>query len=234
MILSFLKTFAFFQTHGFLNETYSDLITPAVRGTTSILNSALKHGSTVKRLILTSSVVAVIETGTVPRVFTESNWNDSAVEAVGQLRSTWQRRRWQRRPRGSSSMLTSLRSPGISLPSLLRISLGQDYVFFRFQILPLLTSCAHIHSPRSAPRRRLMTSTPLSVKSMTPSLVHGQVRNCMVKETRCMLPSPQRPTCALHMRLLQEASGLSSDPVPSFSRTSVSCLMLRPILPSET
>jgi len=53
-----------------------------VRGTTSILNSALKHGSTVKRLILTSSAVAVFETGTVPRVFTESNWNTSSVEAV--------------------------------------------------------------------------------------------------------------------------------------------------------
>src|SRR6266403_2517915 len=38
---------------------YTDLIIPAVRGTTSILNSALKHGSTLKRLILTSSVAAV-------------------------------------------------------------------------------------------------------------------------------------------------------------------------------
>jgi nucleoside-diphosphate-sugar epimerase len=65
-----------------LNEIYSDLIIPAVRGTTSILNSSLKHGSTVKRLILTSSAIAVIETGIVPRVFTESNWNTSSVEAV--------------------------------------------------------------------------------------------------------------------------------------------------------
>ncbi len=53
-----------------------------MRGTTSILNSALKHGSTVKRLILTSSVAAVREETAVPRVFTESNWNNSAVEAV--------------------------------------------------------------------------------------------------------------------------------------------------------
>ncbi len=60
----------------------SDLIIPAVQGTTSILNSALKHGSAVKRLILTSSVVAVIEQTTVPRVFTERNWNNAAVEAV--------------------------------------------------------------------------------------------------------------------------------------------------------
>ena len=150
------------------------------------------------------------------------------------MRSILRQRRWQRRPRGSLSMLTSLRPPGISLPSILRISLGQDYLFFRFQILPLLTSCAHTDSPRSPPRRRSMTSTPLSVKSMTPSLVHGQVRNCVVKEAGRTLLSPQRRTCALHMRLLQEESGLSSDPVHSFSRTSVSCLMLRPILFSGT
>jgi nucleoside-diphosphate-sugar epimerase len=59
-----------------------DLIIPAVRGTTSILNSALKHGSTLKRVILTSSVAAVREETTVPRAFNESNWNNSAVEAV--------------------------------------------------------------------------------------------------------------------------------------------------------
>jgi nucleoside-diphosphate-sugar epimerase len=64
------------------NIIYLDLIVPAVRGTTSILNSALKYGSTVKRLILTSSVAAVREETAVPRVFTESNWNNSAVEAV--------------------------------------------------------------------------------------------------------------------------------------------------------
>jgi len=61
---------------------YTDLIIPAVRGTTSILNSALKHGSTLKRLILTSSVAAVREETAVPRTFNESNWNNSAVEAV--------------------------------------------------------------------------------------------------------------------------------------------------------
>ena len=65
-----------------MTKTYSDLIIPAVRGTTSILNSALKHGSTVKRVVLTSSIVAVIEATTVPRVFNESNWNDAAIEAV--------------------------------------------------------------------------------------------------------------------------------------------------------
>ncbi|KAF8492965.1 D-lactaldehyde dehydrogenase [Russula emetica] len=59
-----------------------DLIIPAVRGTTSILNSALKHGSALKRLVLTSSVAAVRDQTTVPRTFNESNWNDAAVETV--------------------------------------------------------------------------------------------------------------------------------------------------------
>jgi nucleoside-diphosphate-sugar epimerase len=60
----------------------TDLIIPAVQGTTSILNSALKHGNTVKRVVLTSSIVSVFENVTEPRVFTESNWNNAAVEAV--------------------------------------------------------------------------------------------------------------------------------------------------------
>jgi nucleoside-diphosphate-sugar epimerase len=53
-----------------------------VRGTTSILNSALKHGSNLKRVVLTSSVVAVFELTSLPRVFNETNWNDAAVKAV--------------------------------------------------------------------------------------------------------------------------------------------------------
>jgi nucleoside-diphosphate-sugar epimerase len=64
------------------DQTYSDLIVPAVQGTTAILNSALKHGSTLKRVVLTSSAVAALEVTTVPRVFTESSWNEAALEAV--------------------------------------------------------------------------------------------------------------------------------------------------------
>jgi nucleoside-diphosphate-sugar epimerase len=63
-------------------KTHADIIVPAVRGTTSVLHSALKHGSAVKRVVLTSSFVAVFELVTEPRVFTESNWNDAAMEGV--------------------------------------------------------------------------------------------------------------------------------------------------------
>ena len=66
----------------FRSSRHSDPIIPAVQGTTSILNSALKHGNTVKRVVLTSSLVAVFEWVTEPHVFTESNWNNAAVEAV--------------------------------------------------------------------------------------------------------------------------------------------------------
>ncbi|KAI0245434.1 hypothetical protein BJV78DRAFT_1263392 [Lactifluus subvellereus] len=59
-----------------------ELIIPAVRGTTSILNSVLKHGSTIKRFILTSSAVAALEQSPTPRVFNETDWNNAAVEAV--------------------------------------------------------------------------------------------------------------------------------------------------------
>jgi nucleoside-diphosphate-sugar epimerase len=42
----------------------------------------LKHGSALKRLILTSSAAAIREETAVPRAFNESNWNNAAVEAV--------------------------------------------------------------------------------------------------------------------------------------------------------
>ncbi|KAI0000835.1 hypothetical protein BJV74DRAFT_116510 [Russula compacta] len=60
-----------------------DIIIPAVRGTTSILNSALKHRKTIKRFVLTSSIVAVCDASVqVAASFNESNWNDASVEAV--------------------------------------------------------------------------------------------------------------------------------------------------------
>ncbi|KAH8995081.1 hypothetical protein EDB86DRAFT_2804906 [Lactarius hatsudake] len=59
-----------------------ELIIPAVRGTTSILNSALKHGTSVRRVVLTSSVAAVREVAPTPRDYDETNWNNAAVATV--------------------------------------------------------------------------------------------------------------------------------------------------------
>jgi nucleoside-diphosphate-sugar epimerase len=57
-----------------------EIIQPAVRGTLSILNSALKHGnSSVRRLVFTSSTAAVVEVLPEPKTFTEKDWNDQAI-----------------------------------------------------------------------------------------------------------------------------------------------------------
>ena len=58
------------------------VIAPAVAGTTSILQSAALYGKNVKRVVVTSSTGAVLEVGTVPRVFNESNWNDQSIQIV--------------------------------------------------------------------------------------------------------------------------------------------------------
>ena len=60
----------------------TELIVPAVRGTTSIFNSALKHGTDVKRIVLTSSLAAIREADPNPRTYDETNWNNAAVTAV--------------------------------------------------------------------------------------------------------------------------------------------------------
>ncbi|KAH9949956.1 NAD(P)-binding protein [Amylocystis lapponica] len=66
----------------FAFEDPNDLIIPAVHGTTSILESTLKHGSSVKRFVLLSSTAAVEEMGAVPRTYDENSWDDQAVKDV--------------------------------------------------------------------------------------------------------------------------------------------------------
>lgn len=59
------------------------MIDPAVKGTLSILHSALKYGnSTVRRIIITSSCAAVSMPGETPRKCDEKDWNDKAIEIV--------------------------------------------------------------------------------------------------------------------------------------------------------
>lgn len=61
-----------------------EIIVPAVKGTMSILQSALAHGSSVKRIVVTSSCAAVFSIVPEPRVFNENDWNDGAVEETKQ------------------------------------------------------------------------------------------------------------------------------------------------------
>ncbi|KAJ3712421.1 hypothetical protein C8R42DRAFT_317352 [Lentinula raphanica] len=59
-----------------------DLIRPAVGGTESILRSASRAGSKVRRIVYTSSVAAVLEVDPKPRTFTEENWNNQSVTQI--------------------------------------------------------------------------------------------------------------------------------------------------------
>ncbi|KAJ7600746.1 hypothetical protein C8J56DRAFT_16655 [Mycena floridula] len=59
-----------------------ELIGPAVRGTRGILESALKNGTSVKRIVITSSCAAVLSVHPTPKVFSELNWNEQALKIV--------------------------------------------------------------------------------------------------------------------------------------------------------
>ncbi|KAI9058001.1 NAD-P-binding protein [Trametes sanguinea] len=59
-----------------------EMIVPAVQGTLSILTSALKHGSSVQRVVILSSTAAVFRSNPDPSktlVLDESSWNEEEV-----------------------------------------------------------------------------------------------------------------------------------------------------------
>ncbi|KAI0365578.1 NAD-P-binding protein [Pilatotrama ljubarskyi] len=67
-------------------EDPEDYIRPAVVGTLNIVRGAAKHGSDVKRVVITSSVGAIAESFTADtRVYTEKDWNEYAVNTVRKL-----------------------------------------------------------------------------------------------------------------------------------------------------
>ncbi|KAH9896101.1 NAD(P)-binding protein [Cubamyces lactineus] len=57
---------------------------PAVGGTIGILQSVSKHGTNVKRVVITSSVAAVFRTDAPPGLYAEDVWNDDAVRIVAE------------------------------------------------------------------------------------------------------------------------------------------------------
>ncbi|KAG2007029.1 D-lactaldehyde dehydrogenase [Coprinopsis cinerea AmutBmut pab1-1] len=60
-----------------------EIVNPAVDGTLNLLNTALKHGSGLKRIVITSGAGAIIDTtSTEPRTFTEDDWNDGSVRDI--------------------------------------------------------------------------------------------------------------------------------------------------------
>jgi nucleoside-diphosphate-sugar epimerase len=127
----------------------------------------------VKRVILTSSIVAVYEQTEVPRVFTESNWNNAAVEAVKTKGSAAdpftiyqasktlaEKAAWEFVAAHSSEIpwdLVAINPPWIW---------GASLSFFSFS--RRANALTRTYSLRLALRRHSMTSIPLNVKSMIP------------------------------------------------------------------
>ncbi|KAF8857237.1 NAD(P)-binding protein [Acephala macrosclerotiorum] len=63
-------------------ETYEKMVIPAVRGNETILASALKAGPQLTSVVVTSSVVSIINPTEGPRTFTEKDWASAALEKV--------------------------------------------------------------------------------------------------------------------------------------------------------
>lgn len=55
-------------------------IIPSVRGMTSLLHSVISHGTSVKRVVYTSTTGAVLTPSSEPKIFNENDWNDWAVQ----------------------------------------------------------------------------------------------------------------------------------------------------------
>ncbi|KAI8976325.1 NAD(P)-binding protein [Trametes punicea] len=67
----------------FAEEDPATLINPAVGGTLSILRSAMEHGGqNLRRVVITSSIAAVMDTYAPPGLYTEDMWNDEAIKLV--------------------------------------------------------------------------------------------------------------------------------------------------------
>ncbi|KAF9527862.1 hypothetical protein CPB83DRAFT_855320 [Crepidotus variabilis] len=62
-----------------------DLLGPAVQGTVGILRSAIKTGTQIKRIVITSSCAAVLNPTTIPTKFSEKDWNTTAEEEFKRL-----------------------------------------------------------------------------------------------------------------------------------------------------
>ena len=60
----------------------AELVNPAVQGTTTVLTSALKHGTVLKRFIVTSSVAAMITPSAELHTVSEADWNEGALAEI--------------------------------------------------------------------------------------------------------------------------------------------------------
>ncbi|KAH6877039.1 D-lactaldehyde dehydrogenase [Coprinopsis sp. MPI-PUGE-AT-0042] len=63
------------------NPKPETFIEPAIKGVVGLLESAAKNRE-IKRVVITSSMSAVARDNETPRLYTEEDWNDTAVKAV--------------------------------------------------------------------------------------------------------------------------------------------------------
>lgn len=62
--------------------TYEEMVIPAIRGTETLLASALKAGSQLTAVVITSSAVAVVNPHDGPYTFTEKDYASFALDKV--------------------------------------------------------------------------------------------------------------------------------------------------------
>lgn len=63
----------------------NEMIIPAVNGVTGLLKSALKHGTSLQRMNLTSSSAAIRHYSALPITLSEADWNDECEARVSSL-----------------------------------------------------------------------------------------------------------------------------------------------------
>ncbi|KAL2833330.1 hypothetical protein BDW59DRAFT_156832 [Aspergillus cavernicola] len=56
-------------------DPVKDLLNPAINGTTGILKGIKAHAPSVKRVVITSSFAAIVNTASPPKVYDETSWN---------------------------------------------------------------------------------------------------------------------------------------------------------------
>ncbi|KAL2834317.1 NAD(P)-binding protein [Aspergillus cavernicola] len=61
--------------HFNIQDPVKDFLDPAIKGTTGILKAIKAHAPTVKRVVITSSFAAIINTARHEKVYSEKNWN---------------------------------------------------------------------------------------------------------------------------------------------------------------
>ncbi|KAI9324269.1 hypothetical protein DFJ73DRAFT_917412 [Zopfochytrium polystomum] len=69
--------------HFKVQDPYKDLVEPAVKGTTGILQSVLLHGTKVRRVVVTSSSLAIFtDKPALPEGLSEADWNEGAIQLL--------------------------------------------------------------------------------------------------------------------------------------------------------